>query len=160
MERGREPTDGDSPPIHTLRMRIFHCSILTPQRSVPMLYDMVCNGIEVGGGSIRIHDPKLQDKMFEILASPRNVPRSSSIPDERVQIWCATTEVWPMVWTAGSASLPASTAFATAFAFPKNTSARDVMLDAPGNLEQKQLDELSLKIDIKEALNKQPQLSS
>jgi aspartyl-tRNA synthetase len=115
-------------------------------------YDMVCNGIEVGGGSIRIHDPKLQDKMFEILG----------FTEERAQ------EQFGFLMNAFKYGAPPHGGLAygldrwvsifagldsirDCIAFPKNTSARDVMLDAPGNLEQKQLDELSLKIDIKEA---------
>ena len=55
-------------------------------------YDMVINGVEVGGGSIRIHDPKLQAKMFEILGfTPEKSRRTIRIPDECIQIRCTSS---------------------------------------------------------------------
>ncbi len=115
-------------------------------------YDMVCNGVEVGGGSIRIHDPKLQDKMFKILG----------FTEERAQ------EQFGFLMNAFKYGAPPHGGLAygldrwvslfagldsirDVIAFPKNTSGRDVMLDAPGTIDDKQLDELNLKIDIKEA---------
>ena len=115
-------------------------------------YDMVCNGVEVGGGSIRIHDPKLQDKMFRILGFteeraqeqfgfPMNAFKYGAPPhgglayglDRWVSIFAGLDSIRDVI------------------AFPKNTSGRDVMLDAPSTIDDKQLDELNLKIDIKEA---------
>ena len=64
-------------------------------------YDMVCNGIEVGGGSIRIHDAKLQAKMFEILALRQRRQRSSLLPDECFQVCAPPHGVWLMVSTVG-----------------------------------------------------------
>ena len=56
-------------------------------------YDMVCNGIEVGGGSIRIHDAQLQAKMFEILGfTPEKAEEQVRIPDECIQI--RSTSSW------------------------------------------------------------------
>ena len=115
-------------------------------------YDMVCNGVEVGGGSIRIHDPKLQDKMFRILG----------FTEERAQ------EQFGFLMNAFKYGAPPHGGLAygldrwvsifagldsirDVIAFPKNTSGRDVMLDAPSTIDDKQLDELNLKIDIKEA---------
>ena len=112
-------------------------------------YDMVCNGVEVGGGSIRIHDPELQDKMFRILG----------FTEERAQ------EQFGFLMNAFKYGAPPHGGLAygldrwvslfagldsirDCIAFPKNNSGRDVMLDAPARLEQKQLDELFLKIDI------------
>lgn len=114
-------------------------------------YDMVCNGVEVGGGSIRIHDPKLQDKMFEILG----------FTEERAQ------EQFGFLMNAFKYGAPPHGGLAygldrwvsifagldsirDVIAFPKNTSGRDVMLDAPSTIDQKQLDELCLQIDIKD----------
>ena len=115
-------------------------------------YDMVCNGVEVGGGSIRIHDPELQDKMFRILG----------FTEERAQ------EQFGFLMNAFKYGAPPHGGLAygldrwvslfagldsirDCIAFPKNNSGRDVMLDAPARLEQAQLDELFLKIDIPQA---------
>ena len=58
--------------------------------------------------------------------------------------------VWHTVSTVGYLCLPAFDSIRDCIAFPKNNSGRDVMLDAPAALDQKQLDELNLVIDIKE----------
>ncbi len=110
-------------------------------------YDMVCNGVEVGGGSIRIHDPELQDKMFRILG----------FTEERAQ------EQFGFLMNAFKYGAPPHGGLAygldrwvslfagldsirDCIAFPKNNSGRDVMLDAPARLEQAQLDELYLSL--------------
>lgn len=114
-------------------------------------YDMVCNGVEVGGGSIRIHDPGLQDKMFKILG----------FTEERAQ------EQFGFLMNAFKYGAPPHGGLAygldrwvslfagldsirDCIAFPKNNSGRDVMLDAPSYIDQKQLDELSLALDLKD----------
>ena len=110
-------------------------------------YDMVCNGVEVGGGSIRIHDSELQDKMFRILG----------FTEERAQ------EQFGFLMNAFKYGAPPHGGLAygldrwvslfagldsirDCIAVPKNNSGRDVMLDAPSVLDQKQLDELKLDI--------------
>ena len=108
-------------------------------------YDMVCNGIEVGGGSIRIHDPKLQAKMFEILGftpekAQENAFKYGAPPHGGLAYGL---DRWVSIF-AGLDSIR------DCIAFPKNNNGRDVMLEAPSAIEQKQLDELSLKIDLKE----------
>ncbi len=112
-------------------------------------YDMVCNGIEVGGGSIRIHDPKLQEKMFEILGfTPEraqeqfgflmNAFRYGAPPHGGLAYGL---DRWVSIF-AGLDSIR------DCIAFPKNNSGRDVMLDAPAPIEQKQLDELCLQVHL------------
>ena len=114
-------------------------------------YDMVINGVEVGGGSIRIHDPKLQAKMFEILGFTAekaeeqfgflmNAFKYGAPPHGGLAYGL---DRWVSLF-AGLDSIR------DCIAFPKNNSGRDVMLDAPAAIEQKQLDELNLVIDIKE----------
>ena len=104
-------------------------------------YDMVVNGVEVGGGSIRIHDSKLQAKMFEILG----------FTPEKAQ------EQFGFLMNAFQYGAPPHGGLAygldsirDCIAFPKNNSGRDVMLDAPAPLDQKQLDELNLVVDLKD----------
>ena len=114
-------------------------------------YDMVCNGIEVGGGSIRIHDSKLQAKMFEILGfTPEKAKEQFGFLMNAFKYGAPPhgglaygLDRWVSIF-AGLDSIR------DCIAFPKNNSGRDVMLDAPAALDQKQLDELNLIVDIKE----------
>ena len=114
-------------------------------------YDMVCNGIEVGGGSIRIHDAKLQAKMFEILGfTPERAQEQFGFLMNAFKYGAPPhgglaygLDRWVSIF-AGLDSIR------DCIAFPKNNSGRDVMLDAPGTLDPKQLDELNLAIDIRD----------
>ncbi|TXJ58353.1 aspartate--tRNA ligase [Prevotella brunnea] len=122
-----------------------------PEKVRAMAYDFVCNGIEVGGGSIRIHDTELQEKMFEVLgftplqareqfgflmnAFKYGAPPHAGLAfglDRYVSIMAGLDSIRDVI------------------AFPKNNSGRDVMLDAPSQLADKQLEELHIKLDIKE----------
>ena len=121
-----------------------------PEQVRALAYDFVCNGIEVGGGSIRIHDTKLQERMFKELGFTK----------ERAE------EQFGFLMNAFKYGAPphAGLAFGLdrfvsimagldsirdCIAFPKNNSGRDVMLDAPSALDPKQLDELQIKLDLK-----------
>ena len=112
-------------------------------------YDMVCNGVEVGGGSIRIHDQQLQAKMFEILGfTPEKAQQQFGFLMNAFKYGAPPhgglaygLDRWVSLF-AGLDSIR------DCIAFPKNNSGRDVMLDAPGTLDQNQLDELCLQIAI------------
>lgn len=114
-------------------------------------YDMVCNGIEVGGGSIRIHDAKLQAKMFEILGfTPEKAEEQFGFLMNAFKYGAPPhgglaygLDRWVSIF-AGLDSIR------DCIAFPKNNSGRDVMLDAPSVIDQKQLDELNLVIGMNE----------
>ena len=114
-------------------------------------YDMVINGVEVGGGSIRIHDSQLQAKMFEILGfTPERAQEQFGFLMNAFKYGAPPhgglaygLDRWVSLF-AGLDSIR------DCIAFPKNNSGRDVMLDAPAPLDQKQLDELALSIDIPE----------
>ena len=120
-----------------------------PERVRALAYDFVCNGIEVGGGSIRIHDGQLQEQMFRILgftpecamaqfgflinAFKYGAPPHAGIAfglDRFVSIMAGLDSIRDCI------------------AFPKNNSGRDVMLDAPSEIDAKQLQELSISIDL------------
>lgn len=120
-----------------------------PEQVRAKAYDFVCNGIEVGGGSLRIHDGKLQEKMFRILgftpeqamaqfgflinAFKYGAPPHAGLAfglDRFVSIFAKLDSIRDCI------------------AFPKNNSGRDVMLDAPSKLDPKQLDELQLRVDL------------
>ncbi|MDE6310221.1 MAG: aspartate--tRNA ligase [Muribaculaceae bacterium] len=115
-------------------------------------YDMVVNGVEVGGGSIRIHDSALQAKMFEILGfTPEKAQEQFGFLMNAFKYGAPPhgglaygLDRWVSLF-AGLDSIR------DCIAFPKNNSGRDVMLDAPAALDDKQLDELNLKIDIRES---------
>ena len=114
-------------------------------------YDMVCNGIEVGGGSIRIHDAQLQAKMFEILGfTPEKAQEQFGFLMNAFKYGAPPhgglaygLDRWVSIF-AGLDSIR------DCIAFPKNNSGRDVMLDAPSAIDQKQLDELNLVVEVKE----------
>ena len=120
-----------------------------PERVRAQAYDFVCNGIEVGGGSLRIHDGALQEKMFGILgftperamaqfgflinAFKYGAPPHAGLAfglDRFVSIFAGLNSIRDCI------------------AFPKNNSGRDVMLDAPSVIDDKQLEELSLRVDL------------
>ncbi len=114
-------------------------------------YDMVINGVEVGGGSIRIHDSKLQAKMFEILGfTPEKAQEQFGFLMNAFKYGAPPhgglaygLDRWVSLF-AGLDSIR------DCIAFPKNNSGRDVMLDAPAPLDQKQLDELDLRVVVPE----------
>ena len=114
-------------------------------------YDMVINGVEVGGGSIRIHDSALQAKMFEILGfTPERAQEQFGFLMNAFKFGAPPhgglaygLDRWVSLF-AGLDSIR------DCIAFPKNNSGRDVMLDAPAPLEQKQLDELNLEVVLPE----------
>ena len=113
-------------------------------------YDMVINGVELGGGSIRIHDSQLQDKMFKILG----------FTEEQAQ------EQFGFLMNAFKYGAPPHGGLAfgldrmvsmfagldsirDCIAFPKNNSGKDTMLDAPSAIDSFQLEELQLKLEPK-----------
>ena len=122
-----------------------------PEQVRAKAYDFVCNGIEVGGGSLRIHDTQLQEKMFEVLGfTPERAEAQFGFLMNAFKYGAPPhgglaygLDRWVSLF-AGLDSIR------DCIAFPKNNSGRDVMLDAPAALDQKQLDELNLVIDIKE----------
>lgn len=114
-------------------------------------YDMVVNGVEVGGGSIRIHDSELQNQMFKHLGFTEekaqaqfgflmNAFKYGAPPHGGLAYGL---DRWVSLF-AGLDSIR------DCIAFPKNNSGRDVMLDAPSVIDDSQLDELNLTINVKE----------
>ncbi len=109
-------------------------------------HDMVLNGYEVGGGSIRIHDPKLQEKIFDLIGFDENqkqkfehmltafkygVPPHGGIApgiDRLMMVFENEPNIREVM------------------AFPKTGEGRDLMMDAPSEINQKQLDELGIKL--------------
>ena len=110
-------------------------------------YDMVCNGVEVGGGSIRIHDAELQAKIFDVLGfTPEKAQEQFGFLMNAFKYGAPPhgglaygLDRWVSLF-AGLDSIR------DCIAFPKNNSGRDVMLDAPSCVDQAQLDELQLML--------------
>jgi len=116
------------------------------EKSKSLAYDVVLNGVEIGGGSIRIHEPEIQERVFELLGISKKEAREKfgflldalkfGAPphggialgfDRMVQIMLKQDSIREII------------------AFPKNKEARDVMLDAPSELSNKQLKEVHVK---------------
>ena len=122
-----------------------------PEKVCADAYDMVCNGIEVGGGSIRIHDAKLQAKIFDVLGfTPEKAQEQFGFLINAFKYGAPPhgglaygLDRWVSIF-AGLDSIR------DCIAFPKNNSGRDVMLDAPTAVDPKQLDELFIKLDLKQ----------
>lgn len=112
-------------------------------------YDMVINGVEVGGGSIRIHDAKLQQKIFEILGfTPEQAQQKFGFLMNAFKYGAPPHGGLAYGLDRFVSLFAQLDSIRDCIAFPKNNSGRDVMLDAPGFIDQSQLDELHLQIDL------------
>ena len=113
-------------------------------------YDMVINGVEVGGGSIRIHDSALQNKMFELMGfTPEKAQEQFGFLMNAFKYGAPPHGGLAYGLDRFVSLFAGLDSIRDCIAFPKNNSGRDVMLDAPGVLDPAQLDELNLIVDIK-----------
>jgi len=114
-------------------------------------YDMVINGVEVGGGSIRIHDSEIQKLMFKNLGmGEEEVKRKFSFIMDAFRYGAPPHGGIAFGFDRLVAMFAGLDSIRDVIAFPKNNSGKDVMIDTPGPLAQEQLDELQLRIDKKE----------
>ena len=110
-------------------------------------YDFVCNGIEVGGGSLRIHDGKLQAKMFEVLGfTPERAMAQFGFLINAFKYGAPPHAGLAFGLDRFVSIMAGLDSIRDCIAFPKNNSGRDVMLDAPSAIDDKQLDELCIKL--------------
>lgn len=121
-----------------------------PGKARANAYDMVLNGNEIGGGSIRIHDKELQSEMFDLLGFSKveadkqfgflmNAFRFGAPPHGGLAFGLDRLV----------AILGGQETIRDFIAFPKNNSGRDVMIDAPSTIDKNQLDELQIQLKMK-----------
>ncbi len=141
------------------RLMAMHHPFTSPKpEDVPLLdtdpaavranaYDMVINGVEVGGGSIRIHDAELQSKIFNILGfTPEKAQQQFGFLMNAFKFGAPPHGGLAFGLDRLVSLFAGLDSIRDCIAFPKNNSGRDVMLDAPSRLDQAQLDELSLAV--------------
>ena len=120
-----------------------------PKRVRAKAYDFICNGIEVGGGSLRIHDSNLQEKMFKILGFTKESAEAQFGFLMNAFKYGAPPHAGLAFGLDRFVSIMAGLdSIRDCIAFPKNNSGRDVMLDAPSQLASKQLEELKISVDL------------
>ncbi len=113
-------------------------------------YDLVLNGNEIGGGSIRIHDKEIQSKMFDYLGfTPEEAKAQFGFLMDAFQYGAPPHGGIAFGLDRLVAILGGQETIRDFIAFPKNNAGRDVMIDAPAVIDKDQLDELSLKVVLK-----------
>ena len=110
-------------------------------------YDMVVNGTELGGGSIRIHNSKLQDKMFRLLGlSEEEAQYKFGFLMNAFKYGAPPHGGLAFGFDRWVSILAGLDSIRDTIAFPKNNSGRDMMIDAPSEIDQSQLDELHIDL--------------
>jgi len=122
-----------------------------PEKVRAKAYDFVCNGVELGGGSLRIHDGKLQEKMFKILGfTPEKAMAQFGFLINAFKYGAPPHAGLAFGLDRFVSIMAGLDSIRDCIAFPKNNSGRDVMLDAPSELDVKQLEELQIKLDLRQ----------
>lgn len=113
-------------------------------------YDMVLNGNEIGGGSIRIHDRNLQSRMFDLLGfTKKEAEAQFGFLMNAFEFGAPPHGGLAFGLDRLVSILGGQETIRDFIAFPKNNSGRDVMIDAPAKIDDTQLKELSIKLDLK-----------
>lgn len=114
-------------------------------------YDIVVNGTELGGGSIRIHDSELQNEMFELLGfTPERAQEQFGFLMSAFQYGAPPHGGLALGFDRFVSIVAGLDSIRDTIAFPKNNSGRDIMNESPSPIDQTQLDELKLKLDLDE----------
>ncbi len=113
-------------------------------------YDLVINGVEIGGGSIRIHDAEVQQLMFKVLGfTEEEAVKQFGFLMNAFKFGAPPHGGIAFGFDRLVAMFGGQDSIRDFIAFPKNNSGRDVMLDTPSQISQKQLDELHIKVESK-----------
>lgn len=147
----------------TQRFYAMHHPFTSPNpEDIPMLktdtgkvrataYDIVVNGTELGGGSIRIHDAALQDEMFELLGfTPERAHEQFGFLMNAFKYGAPPHGGLALGFDRFVSILAGLDTIRDVIAFPKNNSGRDVMNESPSPIDPAQLEELQLKLDLRD----------
>jgi aspartyl-tRNA synthetase len=114
-------------------------------------YDLVINGVEIGGGSVRIFNSELQAKMFDKLGfTPEQAQAQFGFLMNAFKYGAPPHAGIAFGFDRLASLFAGLDSIRDVIAFPKNNSGRDVMIDSPSTVATEQLDELSLKLNLKE----------
>ncbi len=128
----------------------FHLLETSPGEARANAYDFVLNGVEIGGGSIRIHDRDIQARMFNLLGfTPEEAQKQFGFLLNAFEYGAPPHGGIAFGFDRLCALFGGVESIRDFIAFPKNNSGRDVMIDAPSTIDQKQLDELSIALNLK-----------
>ena len=112
-------------------------------------YDITVNGVEIGGGSIRIYKPELQKKMFKLLGiSEKDAMKKFGFLIDAFKYGAPPHGGIALGMDRIVAILTGNTSIREVIAFPKTKNAEDLMMETPSDVEEKQLKELNIKLDL------------
>ncbi len=134
-------------PFTSPKLEDLHLLDSNPKDVRANAYDLVINGVEIGGGSIRIHDDSLQQKMFSILGfSPEDAEYQFGFLMNAFKYGAPPHGGVAFGFDRWVALFSGADSIRDVIAFPKNNSGRDMMIDSPSLIHQLQLDELGIAL--------------
>jgi aspartyl-tRNA synthetase len=137
-------------PFTSQKPEDVHLLETDPGKARANAYDLILNGNEIGGGSVRIFDKYLQAKMFNLLGfTKEDAEAQFGFLMNAFQYGAPPHAGLALGFDRLVAILDGNEVIRDYIAFPKNNSGRDVMIDAPSSIAEEQLDELELKLNLK-----------
>lgn len=137
-------------PFTSPKQEDVHLLETDPGKARANAYDLILNGNEIGGGSVRIFDKDLQAKMFNLLGfTKEDAEAQFGFLMNAFQYGAPPHAGLALGFDRLVAILDGNEVIRDYIAFPKNNSGRDVMIDAPSKIADEQLDELELKLNLK-----------